>query len=73
MCSSDLKIKDYTKCCNYITKYISKDCVRNETRQIYICSRGLKRALKTEINILDDSDISWDYINDYCCIKNIKK
>lgn len=25
-------IKNHTKCCNYITKYISKDCVRNEAR-----------------------------------------
>lgn len=24
------KIKDYNKCCNYITKYITKDCVRND-------------------------------------------
>lgn len=65
------KINDYVKCCNYITKYISKDCIRNEHRQIYICSRGLKRALRTEINILNDNDIVWDYENDYCCIKNI--
>lgn len=26
------KIKDYNKCCNYITKYITKDCVKNDAR-----------------------------------------
>lgn len=67
------KIKDYNRCCNYITKYISKDCVKNDTNQIYICSRGLKRADKVELNLLNDGSIKWDYTNDYCCIKNIKK
>lgn len=38
------KIKDYNKCCNYITKYITKDCVRNENNQIYFCSRGLSKG-----------------------------
>lgn len=67
------EIKNYNKCCNYITKYISKDCVKNDKNQIYICSRGLKRAEKTELHLLNDGDIFWDYTNDYCCIKNIKK
>lgn len=26
------KIKDYTKTCNYILKYITKDCIKNEAR-----------------------------------------
>lgn len=67
------EIKDYNRCCNYITKYISKDCVKNEKNQIYICSRGLKRADKVELNLINDGNIKWDYKNDYCCIKNIKK
>lgn len=25
-------IQDYTKCCNYILKYITKDCIKNEAR-----------------------------------------
>ena len=29
-------IQDYTKCCNYITKYITKDCIRNTSGYIYI-------------------------------------
>lgn len=66
------EIKDYNKCCHYITKYISKDCVRNDKKQIYICSRGLRRAEKTELNLLNDGNIAWDFTNDYCCIKNIK-
>lgn len=67
------KIDDYFKCCNYITKYISKDCIRNESRQIYLCSRGLKRCFRTELDILSDGDIKWDFMNDYCCIKNIQR
>ena len=67
------KIKNYNKCCNYITKYISKGCVKNDKNQIYICSRGLKRAEKTELNLFNDGDIYLGYTNDYCCIKNIKK
>ena len=42
-------IKSYEKCCNYITKYITKDCIKNSHNQVYICSRGLKKAEKTEI------------------------
>lgn len=47
------KIKDYTKCCNYITKYITKDCIKNSHNQIYICSRGLKKATKEEFTNID--------------------
>lgn len=46
-------IRDYNKCCNYILKYITKDCVRNEHNQIYICSRGLKKAKRQEIMPFD--------------------
>lgn len=47
------KIKDYTKCCNYILKYITKDCIKNSHNQIYISSRGLKKATKEEFNNID--------------------
>ena len=67
------KIKDYNKCCNYITKYITKDCVKNSHNQIYICSRGLKRANRVELNAFIESSIHWDYTNDFCCIKNIRE
>ena len=37
------KIKDYTKCCNYILKYITKDCVKNEARYcLYLFARSKK-------------------------------
>lgn len=61
------KIKDYAKCCNYITKYITKDCVRNEAGTVYISSRGLKKALKSEIR---EIDLDWQYKNEYCSIKD---
>lgn len=47
------KIKDYTKCCNYILKYITKDCIKNSHNQIYISSRGLKKATKEEFKYID--------------------
>lgn len=63
------KIKDYNKCCNYITKYITKDCVKNSHNQVYICSKGLKRADKYEI--LPMSDDIFTFENDYCCIRDV--
>lgn len=56
------KINDFEKTCNYITKYITKDCVRNENNQIYISSRGLKKAIRYEINPVD---VDWTYENDF--------
>ena len=63
------KIKDYTKCCNYITKYITKDCVKNSHNQVYISSRGLKKATREEFSILDFTP---SFSNDYCEIKDIQ-
>lgn len=62
------KINDYAKCCNYITKYITKDCVKNSHNQIYISSRGLKKA--TRFTIDDNPNFFYDYENDYCQIKD---
>lgn len=61
------KIRDFEKTCNYITKYITKDCIRNENNQIYICSRGLKKADKYEINPIN---IKWGFENDFCKIRD---
>lgn len=37
------KIHDYAKCCNYICKYITKDCIKNEARDcLYIFQRSKK-------------------------------
>lgn len=64
-------IRDYEKTCNYITKYITKDCVRNKTRQIYISSRGLLKAFKTEIQNFDDNSF-FTFENDYCFVRDFK-
>lgn len=63
------KIKDYNKCCNYITKYITKDCVKNEQGTVYISSRGLKKASRYQIGAID---IDWQYENDFCKIKDFQ-
>lgn len=61
------KIRDYTKTCNYILKYITKNCIKNEHGTVYISSRGLKKADKYEINPVD---MNWSYQNDFCQIKD---
>lgn len=59
----------YDKVCSYITKYITKDCVKNENNQIYICSRGLKKATKYQIKNANFDE--WSYENEFCKIKDI--
>lgn len=61
------KIKDYAKCCNYITKYITKDCIKNSHNQIYISSRGLKKATREEFKNIDFIPT---YTNEYVSIKD---
>lgn len=61
------KILDYTKCCNYITKYITKDCIKNSHNQIYISSRGLKKATKEEFQNIDFIPT---FTNEYVSIKD---
>lgn len=62
------KIKDYTKTCNYITKYITKDCIKNEHNQVYISSRGLLKAQREEYKSIDFIP---SFSNDYCDILDI--
>lgn len=62
------EIKNYNKCCNYMTKYMSKDLVKNDTNQIYFCSRGLKKADKYEIEL--PKGIKWQFENDFVQIKD---
>lgn len=59
------KIKSIEKVANYILKYISKDCVKNSKNQVYICSRGLKKAERTELNTNINNDINFSYSNDF--------
>ena len=63
------KIKDYTKCCNYITKYITKECIKNSHNQIYISSKGLKKATREEFSFIDFNP---SFSNDYCDILDLQ-
>lgn len=56
------KINSYNKCCNYISKYITKNCCRTERNQVYFCSRGLDKP-KEEVMI--DTDLTKIFINVY--------
>ena len=60
-------IRDTTKVSNYITKYITKDCIKNQSGQVYFCSRGLKKAEKYKVQDLamDDYIEQLPYENDY--------
>lgn len=62
------KIKSYIKCCNYITKYITKDCVRNSRGTVYISSRHLKKADVYEYKDINFDDYSFN--NDFVSIKD---
>lgn len=61
------KIESLDKVSNYILKYITKDCVKNSKNQVYISSRGLKKAERTELNP-NITNIDYSYTNDYCSI-----
>lgn len=61
------KIRDYNKCCNYITKYITKDCVKNDAGTVYISSRGLKKADRYQIEPID---LEFQFENDFCAIQD---
>lgn len=69
-------IKDILKCANYITKYITKDCIKNEHNQIYLCSKGLMRAEVYDLSarkVLQNTYVKenfWTYSNDFCKIKD---
>lgn len=62
-------INDYSRCCNYITKYITKDCIKNSHNQVYISSRGLKKATKEEFKNIDFIP---SFKNDFCEILDIR-
>ena len=63
-------IREYAKCCNYITKYITDDMIKNEHNQIYFCSKGLKKAEKEEIYV-DTDMVPWTFENDYVKIYEV--
>lgn len=43
------RIENKNKSANYITKYITKEPIRNENGTLYICCRGLKRSYSYDI------------------------
>ncbi len=63
------KIKDFNKCCNYLTKYITKDCIRNEHGQIFIRSKGLKYPEHYSIPPIDIE--KWTYRDENVSFKDI--
>lgn len=63
------KIRDKEKTSNYITKYITKDCVKNEQGSVYFCSKGLKKSSSYEIMPIDFFNLGLPvYDNDFCRI-----
>lgn len=61
------KIKDLTRVSNYITKYITKSCVKNSHNQVYISSKGLIKATREEFSHIDFIP---SYSNDFVDIKD---
>lgn len=62
-------IKEYNKTCNYIMKYITKECVKNANNQIYIRSRNLIEPLHYEISPLPPT-FNFKFSNDYVDISD---
>lgn len=59
-------IKDYYKCINYITKYITKEAIYNSSHYLYINSRGLKTP--DEFVLKENKlskNIDFDYSNSF--------
>lgn len=66
------KIQSKEKVSNYITKYITKNCVRNEAGSVYFCSRGLKHATSYDIAPFNlDKKLFPYWENDYIKICDI--
>lgn len=65
-------IQSKEKVSNYITKYITKNCVRNESGSVYFCSRGLKHASSYDIAPFNlDKNILSFWENDYIKVCDI--
>lgn len=70
-CSIDT-IKHKNKAASYITKYISKDFSRGNTKlnaKMYYCSQGLCRAETIKIGLLNGILSNPDYVGEYATIK----
>lgn len=51
------KIVNINGTANYILKYITKHCIKNEHNQVYFCSRGLKSSTSYSVNINCEDDL----------------
>lgn len=51
------KIVNINGTANYILKYITKHCIKNEHNQVYFCSRGLKSSTSYSIDIDFDDNL----------------
>lgn len=51
------KIRDINKCGNYIMKYITKRCIKNEMGSIYFCSRGLSHGSSYFVEVPSTKEI----------------
>lgn len=65
------KIKDYNKCCNYITKYITEECIQSDSGRRYFCSNGLRLSTREFMMPVDLKQIFPDvYENNYCLTRD---
>lgn len=68
------KIKNPLRCAYYISKYITECPIKNNTNQLYFCSKGLARAEVFDLQHgLEDLTILrnfWGFENDYVKIKD---
>lgn len=66
-------IKHKGRTANYITKYITKDCIRSPTRQLYFCSKGLERSKVFKCVYVDNLVEKLKFVNDYCMLYDFYK
>lgn len=66
-------VKHKGKIANYITKYITKDCIRSPTRQLYFCSKGLQRSEVFKCVYVENFVDKLKYVNDYCLLYDFYK
>lgn len=71
-------IQNLERCSSYVTKYISKNLGNGikKWKNSYFCSSGLKRPELVEDFIYNDvffDDTFFEYQNDYCRLKTIRK
>lgn len=66
-------IKDKVKVSSYITKYLTKDIVKTDSKMSYFHSRDLKFARRLKFDDFDYSNLELSYENDFIKIFKEKK